>query len=203
MLFGIRVGMIAGLLLAGCGPTAPPVNSAELSTPHAALMTYLNALAQANAAKARAASIGTEQDKRWIDGITSLISGIRSYDNAIRSKFRQQAVATDIDLKQALSEIADEPLVWFKDGLVNEGEDTAEIRAAVNHTRLAAIHPVYLKREKNGWKVDLTAVRQDSNHSSQQVEEYLAAGKALHSAARQIRLGRYRTLEEAEQAVGS
>lgn len=201
MPIGVGFGLAAAFMLGGCGP--PSINPADLSTPHTALMTYLDAIAHGNAPKARAASTGTEQDKQWIDGITGLISGIRSYDKAIRAKFGQQATSTDIDLKQALSELADEPLVWFKDGLVEEADNSAEIQAALNHTRLAAIHPVYLKREKNGWKVDLTAARHDPNHDPQQIEQYLAAGKALSDAARQIRLGRYRTLEEAEQAAGS
>jgi hypothetical protein len=166
-------------------------------------MTYLHAIAQGNAAKARAASIGTEQDKRWIDAMTGLISGVRSYDQALTARFGQQAISTDIDLKQALSELANEPIVWFQDGIVKEAENTAQIQAAVGHTRLAAVHPVYLKRELDGWKVDLAAARRDSNHSQQQVEQYLAVGKALNDAARQIRAGRYRTFDEAQQAVGS
>lgn len=203
MPFGIGLALTLSFRLVGCAPTAPAVNPAELSTPQTALMTYLNAIAQGNDAKARAASIGTEQDKRWIDGMTSLISGVRSYDQALTARFGQKAVTTDIDLKQALSELANEPLVWFRDGLLKEAENTAQIQAAVGHVRLAAVPPVYLKREKDGWKVDLTAARRDSNHSPQQVEQHLAAGKALNDAARQVRTGRYRTFEEALQAAGN
>lgn len=166
-------------------------------------MTYLNAIAQGNAAKARAASVGTEQDKRWIDAMTSLISGLRSYDEALMARFGRQALTTDIDLKQAVTELANEPIVRFQDGIVKESDTTAEIQAAVGHIRLAAVPPVYLKREKDGWKIDLTAMARDPAHSPQQVEQYLAAGKALNSAARQIRAGRYRTFDEAQQAAGS
>lgn len=203
MPFGNWLALTGGLCLVGCASSAPPVNPGELSTPQTALMTYLHAIAQGDAAKARAASVGTEQDKRWIDAMAGLISGLRSYDQALTARFGQQATSVDIDLKQALSELANEPIVRFQDGLVKEAEDSAQIQAAVGHIRLAAEPPVYLKREKDGWKVDLAAARRDSAHSPQRVERYLAAGKALNDAARQVRLGRYRTFDEAQQAVGS
>ena len=74
-------------------------------------------------------------------------------------------------------ELANEPIVRFQDGLVKESGETAQIQAAVGHLRLAAEPPVYLKREKDGWKVDLAAARRDSAHSPQRIERYLAAGK--------------------------
>lgn len=194
--------LTAGLWLIGCSPAAPPVSPAELSQPHQALMTYLDAISKGNAAKARAASIGTEQDKRWIDAITALITGLRSYDDALVTRFGRQALTTDIDLKQAVTELANEPIVRFQDGMVKESENTALIQAAVGHIRLAAQPPVYLKREKDGWKVDLAESRRDPTHSPERVAQYLAAGDALKKAARDIRAGRYRTFDEAQQAAG-
>ena len=74
--------------------------------------------------------------------------------------------------------------------------------AALGHIRLMAQPPVYLKKETSGWKVDLAAMRQYPHHSPQSIEQYLAAGKALTAAARDVRSGRYKTLDDAQQALG-
>lgn len=174
----------------------------DLSKPLPALLTYLNALAQCDVATAKSASVGTEEDKRWIDAMAALVGGLRSYQQALDQRFGNQAVQTDDDIRQALSEFTTQPIVRFQNGLVKEGPDTAEVQAAIGHIRLAAQSPVYLKREKDGWKVDLTAMRQDPRHNPAVVAQYLAAGESLSDAAKAIRAGRYRTFAEAQQALG-
>lgn len=191
------------LTLSGCGAKAGPSRVAvDLSKPLPALLTYLNALAQCDVATAKSASVGTEEDKRWIDAMAALVGGLRSYQQALDQRFGNQAVQTDDDIRQALSEFTTQPIVRFQNGLVKEGPDTAEVQAAIGHIRLAAQSPVYLKREKDGWKVDLTAMRQDPRHNPAVVAQYLAAGESLSDAAKAIRAGRYRTFAEAQQALG-
>jgi hypothetical protein len=164
-------------------------------------MAYLNAVARGDAAKARACAVGSEQDKQWIDGMVALLGGLRNYDQALVARFGQQAVPVDVDLKQAIFSMANQPIIRFQDGIVKESENTAEIDAAVGHIRLMAQRPVYLKRLPDGWKVDLETMRQDPHHGSDAIGQYVAASKALNAAARDIRAGRYRTLDEAQQAI--
>ena len=192
----------AVLWLCGCSANPGPVSPTELSKPHDALMTFLTALGQGNAARARACSAGTDQDKRWIDGMVALVSGLREYDQALLERFGRQAVPIDVDLKQAIFSMANEPIIRFQEGIVKESEDTAEIDAAIGHIRLMAQQPVYLKREKSGWKVDLAAMRESPRHSPESIEQNLAAGRALKAAARDVRTRRYKTLDEAQQALG-
>jgi hypothetical protein len=192
---------LAGLGLIGCAAKPAPIPAAQLSKPQPALMVFLNAVSRCDVAAAKASSVGTEQDKRWIDGMAALVNGLRSYDEALVSRFGRQATRMDVDLKQAVTTLVDEPMFRFQDGLLKEGEDRAEIDPAFGHIRLAAQPPMYLARDKQGWKVDLAAMRQDPLHSPQRVEQYLAAGRALQAAAKDVRLGRYRTLEEAQQAI--
>ncbi|HEY2586674.1 MAG TPA: hypothetical protein VGI81_12995 [Tepidisphaeraceae bacterium] len=174
----------------------------DLSKPLPALLTYLNAVAQCDVETAKSASVGTKEDKRWIEAMAALIRGLRGYQQAMDQRFKNEAVQTDDDIRQALSEFTTEPIVRFQNGLVKEGDDTAEIQAAIGHIRLAAQPPVQMKREKDRWKVDLTAMRQDPRHNPAVVAQYLAAGESLSKAAKAIRLGRYRTFAEAQQAVG-
>ena len=197
--FRLGFGLLAGLALAGCNAKATPARVAtDLSKPLPALMTYLHAIAECDVETAKHASIGTEADKKWIDAMAALIGGLRSYDQALIERFGSQAIPTDVDIKQAITELTTQPIVLFRDGIVKAGDDTAEIDAALGRVRLAAQAPVYLKRQKDGWKVDLTAAR----HDPAVVAKYLTAGHSLDRAARAIRSGRYRTLAEAEQAVG-
>lgn len=193
----------AGLWLGGCGANAAPIDPDALSKPHDALMVFLNAVGQGDAARARACSIGSDDDKRWIDGMTALLTGLRAYDQAMVGRFGQQAVPLDVDLKQAIFSMANEPIVWFQDGIVKEAEDTAEIDAAVGHVRLMAARPVYLKHDQHGWKVDLAAMREHPDHRPETVAQFLAAGKALQAAASEIRSGRYKTFGDAQQVLGN
>lgn len=191
------------LLLGGCGAkAAPSLVPVDLSKPLPALMTYLNAIAKCDAATAKSASFGTEADKRWIDAMVALIGGLRSYDQALVQRFGHEAVQMDDEIRQAIAEFTTQPIVRFQNGLVSEGPDTAKIQAAVGHIRLAAQPPVYMKRQKDGWKVDLTALRQDPRHDPAVVAQYLAGGDSLSRAAKSIREGRYRTFADAQQALG-
>jgi hypothetical protein len=202
---GGGVLLLAPLLLSlgGCGAKAAPNHVAtDLSKPLPALLTYLNAVAQGDVETAKSASVGTEADKQWIDAMAALIGGLRSYDQALVQRFGNQAVQTDDEIRQAISDFATQPIVRFQNGLVSEGPDTAKIQAAVGHIRLAAQPPMYMKREKDGWKVDLTAMREDPRRNPAVVAQYLAAGQSLAKAAEAIREGRYRTFAEAQQAFG-
>jgi hypothetical protein len=165
------------------------------------LEAFLNSVARCDVTAAKAESLGTGQDKQWIDGMAALVGGLRDYDQALLSRFGRQAIPIDVDLKQAVTELVNEPMVRFQDGLVKEAGDRAEVDAALGHIRLTAQPPMFLRRDKVGWKVDLTMMRQDTLHSPERIEQYLAAGKALKNAARNVRSGHYKTLDEAQQAM--
>lgn len=202
---GGGVLLLAPLLLqlGGCGAKAAPSRvPVGLSKPLPALMTYLHAIAQCDVAAAKSASVGTEADKRWIDAMAALIGGLRNYDQALVQRFGREAAQVDDEIRQAVAEFTTQPIVRYQNGMVSEGPDTAEVQAAIGHIRLAAQPPVYMKREKDGWKVDLTALRQDPRHNPAVVAGYLAAGESLARAADLIRQGRYRTFADAQQALG-
>lgn len=186
----------------GCSANSGPVtSSADLSKPKTAVLTYLHAIARGNAATAKSASIGTDQDKQQIDGKIALINGLRHYDQAIVSRFGPSAVSTDIELRQALTALADDPVMRFEGAIVKEAEDTAEVDPALNGMRLAAHSPILLRKQNGLWKVDLPAMREDSDQASALSQQYLAAGKALEDAAKAVGAGRYKTLEQARQAI--
>jgi hypothetical protein len=188
--------------LAGCAPAAAPIASgSDLSNPKAAALAFFKAIARGDVATADAASIGGEQDKKWTRAIIALIGGLKTYSDALGSRFGRQAASAQIDLHQAIVTLAQEPVMRLEGGIVHEADETAEVDPGLNGMRLTARAPVYLRKVNGAWKVDLAAMAQDPQHDPSTTARYLAGGVAMQKAARDITAGRYRTFDEAQQAL--
>ena len=111
------------------------------------------------------------------------------------------AVPADVDLRQALQSMTQDPITHVEGGIVSESTESALIYPAVGGMKLAAHPPLRMRKEGKVWKVDLAAMSDEPRYSPEVGRRYRAAGKALSDAARQIRAGRYPTLADAEQAV--
>jgi hypothetical protein len=184
----------------GCNSHPPVRVAADLSGPKAAAVTFFRAVSVGDVRTARDASIGSAQDKQWIDAMSSMLTGLQSYDEAVLRRFGQQATQTDTQIRQALMQLVQDQIERLQDGLVKEGVDTAEVDPGwKSEVRLSARPPVILRKEKGLWKVDLAATAKvDPKFDPETIERYRTYGKALHNAAYQINAGRYKTLAEAE-----
>ena len=199
--FAVAAALAVGALT-GCGTSGARVQ-ADLSGPKPAALTFLKAIKQGDAQTAKNASIGNPQDKEWIDAMVALLKGLKAYDQALLARFGPKAGSVDVDLKQAIMTLAQDPVDRIDEGIVRQGEDTAEIDPAFRGMRLSVRPPIFLRLEKGLWKVDLPATaQQDPRFNPALVKRYLAAGKALHDAALLVSWGRYKTFDEAENAVG-
>ena len=195
---------IFALAAGGCASQdeAPAARVAsDLSGPKPAGLTFLRAIAAGDARTAREASIGTPQQEEWVVAMVALVNGLRRYDQALMSRFGQEAVPADVDLRQALQAMTQDPIMHLEDGIVSESKESAVIYPAMRGIKLAARRPLQLRRDKSGWKVDLAAMAGEPRFDPAVVTRYRIAGKALSAAAREIQAGRYKTLEQAEQAV--
>lgn len=197
-----RAALFFLVLATGCtasGPTPPQVAS-DLSTPRSAALTFLRATAAGDVRTAKAACIGTPQEKQWVDAMSSFLTGLRDFDDAVVSRFGQEAVQADVQLKQALLELSDDVIQHVEEANVHESEETASLEPAAAGMRLRNRPPIYLRKDKGGWKVDLAATTQTDRRFDPEVKaKYQSAGAALHDAARQVRAGRYKTLAEAQR----
>ena len=191
---------IVAALAAGCGGERPPHVVADLSGPKPAAVSFFRAVAEGDVATARQASIGTSQDKQWIDAMSSMLTGLKRYDQAVLKRFGNEATQTDVQIRQAITQLVQDEIDRLEDGIVLESADTAEVAPAWHKVRLTGRPPVMLRKEKGLWKVDLQATaKTDPKFDTGAIERYRAYGKALHNAAYQINAGRYKTLAEAEQ----
>jgi hypothetical protein len=198
---GISLGLLYGTSIAvGCAPKTPPLVAGDLSAPKPAAVTFLRAAVAGDLETAKNASVGSDADKRWIGAMALLVNGLKSYDRAIVAHFGTEATADDAQIKRALLELVDDSIAHVKEGLVKEDSDVAEVDPAWNGLRLSARPPIFLRKERGLWKVDLpTTAKFDPRFSPETVERYTAYGRALSNAARDINAGRYKTLAQAER----
>jgi len=196
--------LILVLLASSCtAKHGPAIGAADLSAPKPAALSFLHAIARADARAAKAASVGTDQDRQSIDAIVSLIAGLRAYADALKARFGAQASSIDDQLREAMRALTDDPVMRLEGGIVKESADSAEVDPALNGVRLAARPPIYLRKDAGVWKVDLATMRNDPTYDPAATDQYRSAGKALQLAAQAIRRGRYRTLDAALAASDS
>src|SRR5579864_7511330 len=103
--FNSPVFWTALALAMGCASHPQPHVTADLSAPKPAAVSFFRAVAEGDVRTARDASIGTRQDKEWIDVMSSLLTGLRRYDEAIVKRFGHEARQTDLQLRQALLQL--------------------------------------------------------------------------------------------------
>ena len=204
------IGLALVLLLlhaGGCasqssGPQVP----SDLTNPKAATLTFLRAISAGDVHTAKSACIGTDEQKASVDALASLITGLRAYDQAITTHFGTEAAQIDAQLRQAVSDLWDVSIMHAENALVHENTQagTATVEPAYGGVRLRARPPMYLRKEKDLWKVDLGATSQlDKRFDPAIAGQYLTAGKALHEAARNVNAGRYKTLLDAQRDADS
>jgi hypothetical protein len=202
------IGIFLALLLApagGCRSSNPaPQVASDLTTPKAAALTFLHAISAGDVKTAKSASIGNDQEKAAVEALATLVTGLRDYERAITKHFGGQAAQSSTQLRMAITDLIDVSIGHAENGIVNQGPETASVEPAVGGVRLRARSPIYLRKEKDRWKVDLaTTSRADKRFDPAIAEQYLAAGKALHEAAKRVNAGRYKTFADAQRDADS
>ena len=197
--------VLCGSALPGCAspddaPTARVTS--DLSGPKPAALTFLRAIAAGDTRTAQQASVGTPEEKEWVVALAALVRGLRHYDQAILARFGTEAIPADVDLRQALQSMTQDPISRIQDGILSESAESAVIYPAALGIKLAAHPPMMLRKDKSTWKVDLSAMSQEPSHDPAVIGQYRSAAKALNDAARRVRAGRYKSLAEAQQSVG-
>jgi hypothetical protein len=171
-----------------------------LSNPKSAAITFLKAIAAGDIKTANSSSVGNDQQRASVEALSLLITGLRDFDIAINSHFRIEAIQTDTQLRQALTDISDTPIQRIESGIVHETAEKASVEPALEGIRLKAHPPIYLIKVKNLWKVDLTAAANaDRRFSPDVTDQYRSAGRALHDVARKVNANKYKSLAEAQR----
>jgi hypothetical protein len=203
----IRFTPILSILLAvGC-EDHPPAN-ADLSTPKSAALVYLKAIQRGDAITARKVSVGTPDEKKWVDALAIMVDGMRSFDNALYGKFGRYSNQVHTDLGDSLMMLADGPVVWIGNGSVSYDDVKARIDPKRMGFASQSQPSVYLLLRKYGWEVNLEQTYADGATAAQLTQMsasyamYREIGQAMRDAAREVMGGKYHSIEEASQALG-
>lgn len=191
----------------GCADFGRPAAHLDLSTPKSAALEYLRAVQRGDARTAHAASVGADTERGWVDGLVTLVAGMRQFDDALYQKFGKGINQAHVDLHDSLDALADEPVRVIEEGsVVSEGN-----AARVDPMRkgfTAHFQPsIWLLHEKEGWKVDLRKTYAPDVPAEKLPEvtasfrRYREAGDAFQQTARDVRAGLFRTTADAERAL--
>ena len=198
------------LLSASCMPTFPPAGKIvplKLDDEKSAALTFVRAIGEGDVSTARAASLGSEQQKAWVVAMASMVNGLRSFDTAMIARFGPAASGTHMQLVNALNEVTYGPEEAIKHASVEDGEnDTAEIQAVAPIYAKRMVLASKVKKVDGVWKVDLPAILAEHpdlearNHSPD-LEKLLRVGDAMRQVAAEIKAGQYKTADEASAAA--
>lgn len=193
----------------GCATLDKPPARADLSSPKAAALTYLKAIQYEDVKMARAISIGTLEQKSWIDAYVAMLDGMRRYDTALTAKFGHIINQTHVDLQQNIREMADQPVELISAGSESGNDRQARIdpkRAGfLSHSQI----PICLKKEKQGWMVDLAQTyahevpAQEMETISAKFRQTRIYGQIFQKMALDVKAGQFRNTDEANKALAA
>ena len=184
----VTVALCLCLSLLSSGSIA--AESAGLSTPKQGALAFVRAMEADDMTTFRSVTVGEEADYKLFEPLLGMVGAAKQLEKAARDKFGK---AGRVVVRQSP---AVELEVHVQESDVKVTADTA----VLSHKGEEDSDPLTLRHTLEGWKVDLTAI-----HNRQQMSA--AAGamgrmrQALGESAADIRAGRFKTPEDAEQAV--
>jgi hypothetical protein len=196
---------------ASCVPQFPPAGKLtplKLDEPKEAALTFVRAIGAGDPETAKAASLGTDRQKRWAVSTAIMVSGLRAFDAAITARFGPAAAGTHMSILNGLSSVTIEPEEAVKNADVQMSLDEQTARLVLKSTIYTA-HMYYASRVRKtaqGWKVDLPAIFAANpqfmmKNESPDLDQLVSIGNAMRSLAKEIRAGKYDTIDAAEAAA--
>jgi hypothetical protein len=198
-------------LSASCVPQFPPagkLTALKLAEPKEAALTFVTAIGAGDPETAKAASLGTDRQKRWAISTANMVNGLRAFDAAINARFGAEAASLHMSIINGLGSVTLDPEEAVKNASVKLSidEKSAELIAV---SRIYATHMYYASRVRktpSGWKVDLDAVIEAypqfaRMNESSELDQFVSIGDAMRSLAKDVRAGKYKTIKEADDAA--
>jgi hypothetical protein len=208
----ITLGLLGlSLVNASCMPEFPAAGKLtplKLDEPKDAALTFVRAIGAGDPETAKAASIGTDRQKRWAVATANMVNGLRAFDNAMIDKFGPPATSVHMSILNGLNSLTLDPEDAVKNAEVqlNPAEPTARLVAV---SKIYATHMYYasrVRKDAQGWKVDLPAIEGanpafKAKNDSPDLDRLINIGDTMRKLARQVRGGDYASVDEAEKAA--
>ena len=164
--------------------------SATVATPKVAALAFVRAMETADMTAFRAATIGEEDDYKLFEPLVGMVGAAKQLEKAAREKFGKSGSVV----------VRDSPAVELEVHIQESDVKVTGDTAVMTHQGEEGADPLTLRHTSEGWKVDLTAIP----NRKQMANSAAAMGRmrqAFVQSAADIRAGRFKTAEDAEQAV--
>ena len=208
----ITLGLIGTVIFtASCMPGFPAAGKLtplKLDEPKDAALTFVRAIGEGDPETARAASLGSDRDKRWVLATANMVNGLRAFDAAMLDHFGPAAASVHMSIINGLNALTVDPEDAVENAIVKPHADapTADLVAV---SKIYALHMFYasrLRKDAQGWKVDLPAIlaadpQFKAKNDSPDLDRLVDIGNAMRSLAKDIRAGKYATIDAAETAA--
>lgn len=191
----VRQWMMSGIVWVALMPNpvrAEPAADArpDLSTPKAAAVAFMRALESGEVRAIKAVTLGSDDDYRLMSAVASAMRATRDLQKAATDRFGK---AGDGIVPGQSGDPVDE----ISESKVKETGDTALLARKEDPEGRS---PLRLKKTDGQWKIDLAALP-DKRQINQALPAMRATQRAMEQAAADIKAGKYKTADEAKEAV--
>jgi hypothetical protein len=189
---GSSVAPVAGSLVKV--PAAPPAPTDDLSSVRATLRTFAAAMERGDVAGVKLVSISDPKSDKLLDAMVPTVGSMKRLNDAAVKRFGEagKSIASDKAKGMEFAKSVDDA------NIVIQG-DTATA------TMKDSKEPAKLKRINGEWKLDFVSAMgpETKNQNIEKIAPmFTGMTKAANEGAADIEAGKYKTVEEANQAIG-
>ncbi len=180
----------------------------DFSNPKATLTTLAKAMDAGDAATAKAAISGNEQQMNAVDGEVELMKGMKDLQNASKEKFGEiPAELQDAGMEKMMAQV--------KEATVKEDGDTAVVTmpeeprpegmpapTPEQAAEMAKQRELKLKKIDGDWKLDAESMMQGQEVTEQQLKQFTLMSKVASDTAKEVRDGKHANYQAAMEAMG-
>ena len=173
--------------------TTPSTGAAapDLSTPKKAGLSFANALMADDMDTVHKTATGSDSDFNLIKSLGGVIQAMKRYETAAVKKFGEEGKLSKNENKDIAAEVeATEEKI--------EGDSATLINKANPNDK----HPLTLKKDGAIWKVDLSPLGKDPD-AAKLIPMSKAMVTALDGTTKDVDAGKYKTAQEAKDAMGA
>jgi hypothetical protein len=167
---------------------ASPALAPGMSNPKTTAIAFAQAIQSNDMAAARASSVGSDEQYQMVEAMGQVMAAFKNYESTAVARFgdaaRSKPLLPDVVADTQGSEVK------------TEG-DTATL---INPKKPDDKEPMKLVKKDGTWKVDLASVPMDEQ-SRTMAASAPKMKKALEDTADEIKAEKYKTIEEAQQAL--
>ncbi|HWE94897.1 MAG TPA: hypothetical protein VG269_13105 [Tepidisphaeraceae bacterium] len=186
----IRSNRIVIALLFILVPMPLGAGSAQLATPKLAALAFVRAMESNDMTAFKAVTLGADDDYKLFEPLLGMVGSAKQLEKAARDKFGKAASVI----------VRESPAVELEIHVQESDVKVTGDHAVMTHQGEENADPLTLRHTSDGWKVDLTAIA-NRKQMANSAPAMARMREAFVQSAAEIRADRFKTAEDAEQAV--